>query len=118
MALSQRHNSADAEAGSATVEAAFAFATLVVVLLLALAAFAVAIAKVHTVDAASAGARLAGRGDHTWSQVAASLAPAGAEISRDDTADAVRVTVTVEGVSVLPITISSSATAAKEPGFD
>lgn len=109
----------DGEAGGVTVEAAIALAVLALVLVTCLAGLACMIAQLRCADAAREAARLAGRGDDAGATGAvAALAPQGAVLDLTTRDEWVVATVSVRPVGgLLPgVTISASATAAREKG--
>ncbi len=109
----------DRDAGGVTVEAAVALAVLALVLVTCLAGLACMIAQIQCADAAREAARLAGRGDDGGASGAvAALAPHGAVLDLGTQDEWVVATVSVRPVGgLLPgVTISASATAARELG--
>ncbi len=101
-----------------TIEAAMALAVLALVLIACLSGVACVIAQVRCADAAREAARLAGRGDAGGASAAvAALAPAGASLSLGGSGDLVQASVTVRAIGgLLPgVTISATASAAREP---
>ncbi len=96
-----------------------AVAVLALVLLTCLAGIACLVAQLRCADAAREAARLAGRGDSTGaSSAVAALAPPGASLSLESSADLVTATVSAPPVGgLLPgLTVRASAAAAREPG--
>ena len=106
-----------AERGAITVEAAIALSALTLVVLAALGSLGAVAAAVRCQDAARELARLAARGDLDRARgVAAGVAPPGAEMAVDSVGDEIRVTVRAAPVPLLPIRVSGSALALREPG--
>lgn len=105
-----------AERGAVTVEAAIALAALTLVLLAALGSLSAVGAAVRCQDAARELARLTARGDGRAHQAAAAVAPAGATLEVSTVGDEIRARVTAAPVGVLPVRISGSALAIREPG--
>lgn len=109
-----------ADRGSVTVEAAVAVSAVVVVLALCLAGIGCAIAQVQCVDAAREVARQLARGDDAAARSALGrVGPAGARLEVGG--DAGTVVVTVRGSPIgglLPVTLSATAVAVREPHAD
>ncbi|WP_308116935.1 TadE family type IV pilus minor pilin [Pseudonocardia sp. WMMC193] len=105
-----------AERGAVTVEAAIALAALTLVLLAALGSLSAVAAAVRCQDAARELARLTARGDGRAHQAAAAIAPTGATLEVSTIGDEIRARVTAAPVDVLPVRISGSALAIREPG--
>ncbi|SDG49632.1 TadE family type IV pilus minor pilin [Pseudonocardia oroxyli] len=105
-----------AERGAVTVEAAIALAALTLVLLAALGSLSAVGAAVRCQDAARELARLTARGDDRAHQAAAAVAPAGATLEVSTVGDEIRAQVTAAPIGVLPVRISGSALAIREPG--
>ncbi|MFJ4656387.1 TadE family type IV pilus minor pilin [Nocardia sp. NPDC088792] len=102
----------------ATVEAALALAAVVAVLVLCIAALLAASAQIRCVDAAREAARLSARGqDAAAVSLALRVAPPGAQVGVRHDADFVTATVSARS-PLLPLTLSASAVAAREPGAD
>ncbi len=107
--------------GSVTVEAALALCSLTLFLAVALGAVAAVTASVRCTDAARELARLAARGEPgRGREVAAAVAPAGAEITLSEGGAPGEAVVTVEVASrpfpPLPVRVTARAVAAVEPG--
>lgn len=112
------------DAGMVTAETAVVLPVLVFILAAALAAVSVVTAQMRCTDAAREGARAAARGesDSAVQQIALSSAPDGSAVSVNRDSETVTVQVTAS-VPLFPglgpsMTVSDSATAALEPGFD
>lgn len=106
-----------ADRGTVTVEAALALCSLVVVLALSVAALAAVAATVRCQDASREFARLAARGEpERGREVAAVLAPIGAELTLHRAADTVTAEVSLRLPGPLPARIGARAVAALEPG--
>ena len=104
------------ESGMVTAELAVVLPAVVLVLALSLGAIGLALDQVRCVDAASAGARAAARGDSRGSviRVATRAAPAAARVSMDASGDLVRVSVVSPprvAQNLLPGWLRASATA-------
>ncbi|GAA4543372.1 TadE family type IV pilus minor pilin [Pseudonocardia xishanensis] len=107
----------DTERGAITVEAAIALSALTLVVLAALGSLGAVAAAVRCQDAARELARLAARGDVERAHaVATTAAPPGAEWQLSTTGDEIRVTVSAAPLPLLPLRISGSALALREPG--
>jgi Flp pilus assembly protein TadG len=106
-----------AERGAVTVEAAIALSALTLVLLAALGSLGAIGAAVRCQDAARELARLTARGDDERARAAATgVAPAGAVLEVSAVGDEIRATVTAAPLGLVPIRISGSALAIREPG--
>lgn len=106
-----------AERGAVTVEAAIALGALTLVLLAALGSLTAVGAAVRCQDAARELARLTARGDDARARAAATaVAPTGAALLVTSDGDEIRATVTAAPAGLLPIRISGSAVAIREPG--
>jgi hypothetical protein len=106
-----------AERGAVTVEAAIALGALTLVLLAALGSLSAVGAAVRCQDAARELARLTARGDDARARQAASaVAPDGAALEVTTEGDEIRARVTAAPISLLPVRISGSAVAIREPG--
>lgn len=104
--------------GAVTVEAAVALGALVFVFALLLGGVSATADQMRCVDAASAAARLAARGDSVGAEEAAKeIAPAGAEIAIKVAGDHVHVTVRAAPMrGVLPgVVLTAEAYAVREP---
>lgn len=111
--------SADAERGSATVEAALAVCAVVAVLAMALAGAATVLAQIRCTDAAREAARLVARGDQgAAEQAARRIAPSGADVVISVQGDEVVVQVSARpGDGLLPgLAARAEAVAVLEPG--
>jgi hypothetical protein len=108
----------------ATAELVVALPAIVLALMLGVGAVSAMTVRMRCADAAAVAARLAARGEDPEAGVAAArrVAPAGALVRLDSTADAIRVTVTT-AAQVLPVggpvptfTVSGSFEEQREPG--
>jgi hypothetical protein len=108
--------------GSVTVEAALALCSLAVFLAVAIGAIAAVTASVRCTDAARELARLAARGEpDRGREIAAAIAPTGAEVVLTAGGDlgsgaTVVAEVSARPVAVLPLRVGGRAVAAVEPG--
>ncbi|MGD9525952.1 TadE family type IV pilus minor pilin [Pseudonocardia sp.] len=100
-----------------TVEAAIALGGLVLVTVLAVAAVALAAASVRCTDAARELVRLAVRGEpDRGREIAARLAPAGAQIELQISGDEAVGRVAAAPSTLLPVRVAASAVGVLEPG--
>ncbi|MGE3288224.1 MAG: TadE family type IV pilus minor pilin [Pseudonocardia sp.] len=113
------HDSGDGpdDAGMVTVEAAIALGAVVLVTVLAVAAVAAVAASIRCTDAARELVRLAARGEPDRGlEIAARLAPGGAEIELRISGDEAVAQVSAIPSTLLPVRVAATAVGVLEPG--
>lgn len=106
--------------GAVTVEAAIAVSALVIVVALCLAGVGAVVDQMRCTDAAREAARLIARGDRQLADRAvAEIAPAGARLDVEKSAELIRVQVSAEPAGgLLPMSLTAEAFAVGEPGAE